>query len=83
MSKILITGGNGMVGKHLQELIPNGIFLSSKDGDLTNTEYVQWVMSSYLPDIVIHLAAKVGGILANSTYPVEFLSENLQIQVNV
>jgi GDP-L-fucose synthase len=83
MSKILITGGNGMVGKHLQELIPNGIFLSSKDGDLTNTEYVQWVMSSYLPDIVIHLAAKVGGIKDNINNPVDYINDNILMNTNV
>jgi GDP-L-fucose synthase len=83
MIRILITGGNGMVGKHLQELIPNGMFISSKDGDLTSNEYVQWIMSSYTPDIVVHLAAKVGGIKDNINNPVDYINDNILINTNV
>jgi GDP-L-fucose synthase len=81
--KILITGGSGMVGKHLQKLIPDGIFLSSKDGDLTDYAYTQWVISSHSPDIIIHLAAKVGGIKDNIAYPSDYINDNLLINTNI
>ena len=62
MSKILITGGTGLVGKHLQEILPNAVYLSSKDCDLTDISKLKWLISSHTPDIVVHLAARVGGI---------------------
>lgn len=84
--KILITGGTGTVGKHLQKLIPNGIFLgrtSKNGGDLTDPAYVKWLMSSYTPDVVVHLAAKVGGIQENIKTPAEFFDDNILINTNV
>ena len=56
--KILITGGSSMVGKHLQSLIPDATYISSKDADLRNPMETQWLISSHTPDIVVHLAAK-------------------------
>ena len=70
--KILITGGTGTVGKHLQKIIPHGIFLGrshENGGDLKDPQYVKWLMSSYSPDVVVHLAAKVGGIQENIQQP--------------
>lgn len=84
--KILITGGTGTVGKHLQKLIPNGIFLgrtNKNGGDLTDPVYVKWLMSSYTPDVVVHLAAKVGGIQENIKTPAEFFDDNILINTNV
>ena len=57
MKQILVTGGSGLVGKHLQEILPNATYLSSKDCDLTDIKMVRWMISSYTPDIIIHLAA--------------------------
>ncbi len=56
---------------------------SSIDLDLTNRELVFKEITSIRPQCLIIAAAKVGGIGANSAYPVEFLSENLQIQTNL
>ena len=56
---------------------------SSKDLDLTNRETVFAEMKSVKPDALVIAAAKVGGIGANSTFPVDFLSVNLQIQTNL
>ena len=85
-NKILITGGTGTVGKHLQKLIPEGIFLGRSHehgGDLRDPNYVKWLMSSYTPDVVIHLAAKVGGIQENIKKPAEFFDDNILINTNV
>lgn len=64
-------GYTNLVGKTSQEL------------DLTNREAVFAFMRETKPEVVIDAAAKVGGIHANNVYPSDFLSENLQIQVNL
>lgn len=64
-------GYTNLVGKTSQEL------------DLTNREAVFAFMRETKPQVVIDAAAKVGGIHANNVYPSDFLSENLQIQVNL
>ena len=56
---------------------------TSQELDLTNRSAVFEFFEQNAPDYVFLAAAKVGGILANDTYPTEFLSVNLQIQVNV
>ena len=81
--KILVTGGNGLVGKHLQDILPDAIYVSSKDCDLTQNYEVHRLMYKERPDAVIHLAARVGGILDNINYPVDYLEENIMINTNV
>ena len=81
--RILITGGSGMVGKHLQEIIPDAIYISSKQGDLRDIKYTTWLFSCYEPDVVVHLAAKVGGIQDNIKYPSEYFDDNVLINTNV
>ncbi len=81
--RILVTGGTGMVGKHLQELIPNATFVGSKDYSLTNIFAVQAMFNDIEPDCVIHLAAKVGGIQDNIANPLAFLEDNLVMNTNV
>lgn len=83
MSRILVTGGTGLVGKHLQEILPEAIYLGSKDCDLTDIKKVEWMISSYVPDIVIHLAARVGGIQDNIKYPADFFDDNILINTNL
>jgi GDP-L-fucose synthase len=61
----------------------NIIGASSEELDLRNREAVFSFVEDVHPDVVIDAAARVGGILANNTYPAEFLSDNLQIQVNL
>ena len=77
MSKILITGGSGLLGKHLQEVLPTATFISSKDYDLTSEKEVKQMYLDTKPDIVIHLAARVGGIIDSIENPVEFFEENV------
>ena len=81
--KILVTGGNGLVGKHLQDILPNATYISSKDYNLTESYNVHRLMYSERPNVVIHLAARVGGILDNINYPVDYLEENIMINTNV
>jgi GDP-L-fucose synthase len=77
MNKILVTGGSGLVGKYLQELMPNAHFVSSKDFDLTKEKEVKTLFNKYHPNTVIHLAAKVAGIQTNIAFPTEYLEENI------
>ncbi len=82
MNRIIITGGSGLVGKHLEEILPDALFLSSKDCDLTNIKMVRRIISLYKPDVVIHLAAKVGGIQDNIKYPADYFDDNILINTN-
>src|SRR5690606_4731378 len=61
----------------------NLIGRSSKELDLRNQLSVRSFFETEKPEVVIDAAARVGGILANSTYPYQFLMENLQIQNNL
>jgi len=85
--KTYIAGINGMVGssisrKFLDEKLQ--VFgKSSKELDFTNREDTFRELNAISPDVLIIAAAKVGGIGANSTYPVEFLTLNLQLQTNL
>ena len=81
--KILVTGGSSMVGKHLKKYLPNAIYISSKDCDLKNQASVRELLFQVRPDKVIHLAAKVGGILDNIQDPVGFFEDNILINTNL
>ena len=86
--KIFIAGGRGMAGsaiiRKLNNLgFKNLIFPDSSKLDLKDSDLVFKWFKKNKPDIVIFAAAKVGGILANKTYPVDFLLDNLKIQNNV
>lgn len=76
-SKIVVTGGSGLVGKALKKYLPNAVYLSSKDFDLTNENQVKSMYEWYKPEVVIHLAAKVGGILDNIAKPAEYFTDNV------
>jgi GDP-L-fucose synthase len=85
---IYVAGHRGLAGsaiwRHLEnEGFTNLVGFSSSELDLTNRPAVLEMMARIKPDVVIDAAAKVGGIHANDTYPAEFLSDNLQIQLNV
>lgn len=79
MSKILVTGGSGLVGNYLKKYLPNAIYLSSKDFDLTTEEGVKRMYLKHKPEIVIHLAAKVGGIIDNISKPAEYYTQNVMM----
>ena len=81
--KVLITGGNGMVGKHLQEILPKATYIGSKDCDLTSWKEVNYMMFLQKPDHIIHLAAKVGGIQDNIAKPAEYFDDNILMNMNI
>jgi GDP-L-fucose synthase len=87
-SRIYVAGHNGMVGsailRHLKKQGHNNLLTaSSRDLDLRDMSAVKRFFEDNKPEYVFLAAAKVGGILANSTYPAEFLYENLMIEANV
>ena len=87
-SKIYIAGHNGLVGSELLSLlIKSGykkiLFKSRKELDLTNQKTVDNFFKKNKPEFLIICAAKVGGILENKNYPMEFLLDNLSIQKNL
>ena len=87
-SKIYVSGHQGMVGsaiiRRLQEIGFDNIVVRTHDElDLTNQDVVNSFFREELPDQVYLAAAKVGGIHANSTYPAEFIYQNLMIEANV
>lgn len=61
----------------------NLITYTSGDVDLRNPDQVKWLFSARTPEYVVLCAAKVGGIAANVAQPVEFMQDNLRIQLNV
>ena len=82
-NKILVTGGSGLLGKSLKNKENNFHYISSKDVDLTNTLQTNHVLGIYKPNIIIHLAGKVGGIKDNSENPYDFIQINNMINTNV
>jgi len=87
-SKVFVAGHKGMVGgaivRKLQDQgFQNIVTRSSTELDLRDRERVIDFFHHEQPVIVLLAAAKVGGILANDTYPADFLSDNLRIQLNV
>lgn len=75
--RILVTGGSGLVGNYLKKYLPEAIYISSKDYDLTTEKGVKEMFLKYKPTVVIHLAAKVGGIIDNINKPAEYFTENV------
>jgi len=87
-AKIYIAGHNGLVGsavwRHFSTKGYNNLIgWRSAEVDLRNREQTVAAIVDARPDVVIMAAAKVGGIVANNTYPVEFLQDNVRIQTNV
>jgi GDP-L-fucose synthase len=87
-NRVFIAGKTGMVGSALIRLYGKSkkfevIAPSSKELDLTDRASVFEFIRQTKPDLIIDAAARVGGIVDNKTYPVDFLSVNLQIQTNL
>lgn len=75
--KILVTGGSGMVGRSLKDIMPNAIYTSSKDLNLLDPVAVELFLKTHDIDIIVHLAAKVGGIIDNINKPAEYFDDNV------
>ena len=87
-SKIFVSGHRGMVGSAVMRALEtrgydNLLTRSREDLDLTEAHMVRDFFDEHRPDVVVVGAAKVGGIHANSTYPAEFIYDNLAIVVNL
>jgi GDP-L-fucose synthase len=87
-SKIYVAGHQGLVGsalvRQLKRLGYSNLLLPTHQQlDLTNQREVQQFFTAERPEYVFLAAAKVGGILANDTYPGDFIGQNLKIQINV
>jgi GDP-L-fucose synthase len=84
---ILVAGATGLAGsaivRELTRIDRPVVGISSKDVDLLDRIATFNYLNKLKPNAVIDAAAKVGGISANNTYPVEFLSENIRIQTNL
>ena len=87
MEKVMVTGGSGLVGTAINSISNNYqykfIYLSSKDGDLTNYEETKNIFEKHKPDYVIHLAAYVGGLFRNMNNMTYMIEKNLLINLNV
>lgn len=80
--RVLVTGGNGFLGTHvckrLRSMRPQKLIIPRhKDYDLTRETDVLQLFQKYKPDVVIHLAGLVGGILPNKERPAEYFYQNL------
>jgi GDP-L-fucose synthase len=86
--KIYVAGHRGLVGsaivRRLKDLGYDHLLLRTHHQlDLTNQHDVQQFFERERPDYVFLAAARVGGILANATYPADFIGQNLLIQTNI
>ena len=87
-ARVYVAGHRGMVGSAVWRALEAAgysdlVGWSSSEVDLTNRDAAMDAVGSARPDVVVVAAAKVGGIMANATYPVEFLTDNLRIQTNL
>ena len=87
-SKIYIAGHRGLVGSAIKRTLEsqgytNLLCKTHQELDLTDAQQVKHFFEQEKPEYVFLAAAKVGGILANSVYPADFIYQNLQIQNNV
>ena len=87
-SRIYVAGHRGLVGSAIWRHLKSTGFTDlvgrrHQDLDLLDRDATQRFFEEEHPDVVIDAAARVGGIMANSTYPAEFLSDNLRVQVNL
>jgi GDP-L-fucose synthase len=84
---VFVAGHRGMVGSALVRRLASEdceiVTADRKAVDLTRSDETECFLSHRKPDVVVVAAAKVGGILANSSFPVDFLADNLAIALNV
>ena len=88
-SKVIISGGSGFLGKAVNKTLKDNLFYDvvslggKRDYDLTNQKQVDYLYKEHEPDVIVHLAARVGGIGANKDNPGLFMYENLVMGMNL
>src|SRR5439155_2908144 len=87
--QIVVTGATGFVGRNLMPVLiehygqAQMVGLSSQDYDLSRPDEAKRMLRQHKPDVLVHLAAYVGGIGANKAYPADFYYRNMLLQANV
>ena len=85
--KIWVSGHNGMVGRAVVKTLKNYdceiLTVDRHELDLSRQQKVEDWMAAHKPDAIVICAAKVGGILANDTYPADFIYSNIILQTNI
>ncbi len=85
--RVFVAGHRGMAGSAVVRRLAREsceiLTVDRREVDLTRQAEVEAWMAASRPDVVVLAAARVGGILANSTYPAEFIRDNLMIEANV
>ena len=88
-ARIMVTGGTGFLGKSVVSRLKDDGYTKviplpgSKTWDLTKQNYVVYALQQFKPEVIIHLAARVGGIGANQKNPGRFMYENLSMGLNL
>ena len=77
MNEILVTGGTGLIGSYLQQILPDAKYVSSKDYNLLDLTEVKKMFLEIKPKKIIHLAAMVGGVHHNIEEPVKYFENNI------
>lgn len=92
---VLITGGTGLIGKAVQNVIKSSdgsdpdyqkykfVPIGSADGDLTNYDDARRIFDQHRPTHVLHLAAMVGGLFKNQSNNLQFFRSNMAINDNI
>jgi len=83
MNNVLVTGGSGMVGKAIEKILPEAMYISSKEYDLRSQNKCEALFETYQPEYVVHAAAKVGGIKGNMDNLGAYFYDNIAMNINV
>jgi GDP-L-fucose synthase len=79
----LVTGATGLLGNEILKLDQSAVALSSKECDLTESSHAILTLEDGRFDTVIHCAARVGGVKANTDYVADFFDDNVKMNMNV
>lgn len=81
--RLLVTGHRGLLGRAVIRQCADDYQIFTTNCDLRDAKFTKYIFEEHKPDFVIHCAARVGGVKANRDEPVEFLTQNLEIQNSV
>jgi GDP-L-fucose synthase len=81
--KHLVTGATGLLGNEILALSPGSVGLTSSDCDLTESNHAILTLEDGRVDTVIHCAARVGGVKANTDYVADFFDDNVKMNMKV